>query len=165
MNYLLIIVILVLVWRMVVGFKQGMVKELQAFVTFLVSSCSIVLICKAVNAYLHSQTVSMIVAILLLIILGVGFRILKLVFFSAKTIAKLPVVHLADKILGIVMGAAEVLAMLWAFFLVLDTFSTGIFARIAAAYINDNTILTYLYSNNLLEKIFQQLTSSVAEAL
>lgn len=165
MNYLLIIVILVLVWRMVVGFKQGMVKELQAFVTFLVSSCSIVLICKAVNAYLHSQTVSMIVAILLLIILGVGFRILKLVFFSAKTIAKLPVVHLADKILGIVMGAAEVLAMLWAFFLVLDTFSTGIFARIAAAYINDNTILTYLYSNNLLEKIFQQLTSSVVEAL
>ena len=122
MNYLLIIILLVLIWRMAAGYKIGMVKELQAFVTLLVTSASVVLICKIITAYTDGERIIMAINILLLVILGVCFSILKLVFFSAKAIANLPIIHLADKILGIAIGAAEVLLMIWAFCLFIDTF-------------------------------------------
>lgn len=140
------------------GYKHGMVKELKAFLSFLVSAFSIVLICKTISAYLNENGMSMFVSILLLIILGIGFKILKLVFFSAETIARLPVIHLADKVLGIVMGAIEIIAVSWAFFLVLDMldhFHLGIFAKMAAAYIKDSNFLTYLYTNNLFRKLLE----------
>ena len=100
-------------------------------------------------------------AVLLLIILGIGFKLLNLVFFSAKAIVKLPVIHSADKLLGIVMGAAEVLIVLWAFYFVVDTFTIGIFGRMMIAYISDSEILMFFYHNNLLEKIFEQLRAAV----
>lgn len=159
MNYLLILVILAFIWRMAVGYKHGMVKELKAFISFLVSAFSVVLVCKIINAYLNGNGMSVFVSILLLIILGIGLKILNLVFFSAETIAKLPVIHLADKILGIVMGAIEIIALLWAFFLVLDMldhFHLGIFAKMAAAYIKDSEFLTYLYTNNLFKNLLGQ---------
>ncbi|MBQ6888976.1 MAG: CvpA family protein [Lachnospiraceae bacterium] len=165
MNYLLIIILLVFVWRVVSGYKKGMVKELQSFITFIVSSISIALICKAITAYMNAEKINMIIAVLLLIILGTCFKILSLVFFSAKAIVKLPVIHLADKILGIAMGAAEVLFMLWALCLLIDTFQTGLFAKMALAYIKDNNFLKYLYENNLLEKIFEQISQAISSVI
>lgn len=165
MNYLLIIILLIFVWRIAVGYKRGMVKELQAFVTLLVTSASIILVCKTITAYKEADTIIMVINILLLIILGICFSILKLVFFSAKAIVKLPVIHLADKILGIVMGAAEVVFIIWALCLFLDTFSTGIFARMALVYIKDNGFLLYLYNNNLLEKLFEQISVAISSAV
>lgn len=165
MNYLLIIILLVFIWRIAAGYKRGMVKELQAFVTLLVTSASIILICKTITAYKNADKIIMIVNILLLIIFGICFSILKLVFFSAKAIAKLPVIHLADKILGIVMGAAEVVFMIWALCLFSDTFSKGIFARMALAYIKDSSFLLYFYNNNLLEKLFEQISLTISSAI
>lgn len=165
MNFLMIIILFVFVWRIVIGYKRGMVKELQSFFTFLVSSASIALICKAINSYLNAETINVIIAVLLLIILSICFKILKLVFFSAKTIAKLPVIHLADKILGIVIGAAEVMLALWAFFLVLDVFAVGFFTRMLLAYVKDSAFLNYLYVNNLLESIFEQVSAAIQEII
>lgn len=165
MNYLLIIVLLVFIWRIAAGYKRGMVKELQAFVTLLVTSASVILICKTITAYKNAENIIMVINILLLIILGICFSLLKLVFFSAKAIVKLPVIHLADKILGIVMGAAEVVFMIWALCLFVDTFSDGMFAKMALAYINDSSFLNYLYENNLLEKLFEQISQAVRTAI
>ncbi len=158
MNYLLMIVILAFIWRMAAGYKQGMVKELKSFITFLVSAVSIAMICKAVNSYFHSDGMGMAISIMLLIVVGIGFKILKLVFFSAETIVKLPVIHFADKVLGIAMGAIEITVLLWAFYLVLDmldNFHMGIFAKMGAAYIKDSDFLTYLYHNNLFKKLLE----------
>lgn len=165
MNYLLLMIIIVFIWRMVSGYKKGMVKELQAFVTLIVASVSIGLICKIINAYRETDKISMIIAILLLVILGICYKILSLVFFSAKAIVKLPIIHLADKLMGIVMGAAEVLVVLWAFYFVIDTFPLGIFGKVIAAYIRDSRFLMYLYENNLLGKIFEQLRLAVSRAV
>lgn len=156
MNGLLIVVVIAFIWRMAAGYQHGMVKELKAFITFLVSAVSIALICKTINAYLHESGMEIWISILLLIVLGIGFKVLKLVFFSAETISKLPVIHLADKIAGIVMGAVEIVVLLWAFFLVLDLlyhFQLGIFSKMAAAYIKDSGLLTYLYDHNILKKM------------
>jgi len=158
MNYLFILVILAFVWRMMAGYKQGMVKELKSFITFLVSAVSIALICKTINAYMHESGADMVISIFLLIILGIAFKVIKIVFFSAESIVKLPVIHLADKVLGIVMGALEIIALLWAFYLVLDMlyqFQLGIFAKMAAAYIKDSGFLTYLYEHNLFKKLLE----------
>ncbi len=161
MNYLLIIIAFAFIWRIVAGYKKGMVKELQAFITLIVTSATIGLICKIINAYRSMDKISIVIAVLLLIILGIGFKLLNLVFFSAKAIVKLPVIHSADKLLGIVMGAAEVLIVLWAFYFVVDTFTIGIFGRMMIAYISDSEILMFFYHNNLLEKIFEQLRAAV----
>ena len=92
MNWLLIIVALVLVWRIAEGIERGMVKEIISFISLVVLCLVVALIGTAVSKYLDKDIVSVIVAIVLLLIVCIVHRLLGIVFFSAKLIAKLPVI-------------------------------------------------------------------------
>ncbi len=158
MNYLLIVVLIMLLWRVIVGFKHGMVKEVQSFVTFLVGAFSLALVAKAVSAFANGEKLHAIIAIVLLVILGAIFKIVDLLFFSAKTIAKLPIVHILDKLLGIVIGGAEVILSVWAFYYIMSRFQFGTFTTMMAENVADNKILMYLYNHNFLEKLIEHIS-------
>lgn len=161
MNYLLILFVLILIWRAADGYKAGMAKELQSFVTLVVTAISVAVICRGVFAYREGDRLTVFLSILFLVILGVLYKILGIVFFSAKAIAKLPVIHFVDKIMGIVMGVAEVIVLLWALYYVMDTFTLGKFSLLIHTYINQNEILLYLYENNWLKSLIGQLLEQV----
>lgn len=164
MNFLVLALLFFLVLRMAAGYKNGMVLELQHFFTFLVSAVSIALFCKAVSSYMQEDMVTFLSALVLLLVLGIGYKIIKLVFFSAKLISKLPVIHLLDKILGILMGAFEILLFVWAFFLFIDTFRLGIVGKILYAYIHESSLLVFLEQNNLLGNCIESVSHVIFEA-
>lgn len=65
-------------------------------------------------------------------------------------ISKLPVLNALNKTGGAIIGLVEGLLLVWILCIMLTIFSSTDFAKEAFAQINENQLLSYLYSNNLL---------------
>jgi len=150
MNLLLIIVGIVLIWRVVEGFRVGMVREIISFVSLVVMSVSVVLLGIALSSYMDKDIVKMVVAIILLLLLCIAHRIISLVFFSAKLISKLPVVHGIDRLLGGVVGVLETILIVWVIFALIMTFGLGIIGDQIVLYVKESWLLSFLYEHNYL---------------
>lgn len=150
MNLLLIIIGVVLIWRVVEGFRSGMVREIISFVSLIVMSVSVVLLAVALGSYLDKDMISMIVAIILFLVLCILHRLVSVVFFSAKVISKLPVVHGIDRVLGGVVGVCETIIITWVIFSLVMAFGLGVIGDQIMLYIKESSILSFLYENNYL---------------
>ncbi|MDY4821687.1 MAG: CvpA family protein, partial [Lachnospiraceae bacterium] len=102
-NWLIILCIILLIWRIVEGFNRGMVKEIISCVSLIVLSIVAILAMTAFTRYMKKDILSMASAIIILLVVLLAHRILGIVFFSAKLVSKLPVIHSADKLLGAVV--------------------------------------------------------------
>jgi len=153
MNWLLIIVAVILVWRIAEGVRRGMVKEIISFVSLIVLCLVVGLLGTALSKYMEKDIVSMIVAVILLLLLLIAHKLLGIVFFSAKLVAKLPVIHSADKLLGAVIGVLETVLILWTIFTLVMTFDLGVMEQFVIDYTNQSGILTFFSRYNLLQNL------------
>lgn len=161
MNWLLIIVAVVLVWRIAEGVRRGMVKEIISFISLIVLCLVVGLLGTALSKYMEHDVVSMIVAIILLVLLLIAHKLLSIVFFSAKLVAKLPVIHSADKLLGAVIGVLETVLILWTVFTLVMTFDLGVMEQFIITYTNDSAILTFFSKYNLLQNVVDFLAAKM----
>lgn len=150
MNWLLIIVLILLVSRIVEGYKRGMVKEVISLVSLIVLCLAVAFIGGALLSYLEKDTVSMVVAIVLLLILGIVHWLLNVCFCPAKLLVKLPVVKSVDKLLGAVIGVVETVLLVWTLYTLLLTVEMGTIGQQIMNYVQDSSILTFLYKYNYL---------------
>ena len=150
MNLLLIIIGVVLIWRVIEGFRVGMVREIISLVSLIVMSVSVILLAVALGSYMDKDVVSMILAIILFLVLCIVHRIVSVVFFSAKAISKLPVVHGIDRVLGGVVGTCETIIITWVIFSLVMAFGLGVIGEQITLYIKESTILSFLYEHNYL---------------
>lgn len=150
MNLLLIILGVVLIWRVVEGFKIGMVREIISFVSLIVMSVSVLLLAVALGSYMDKDIISMIVAIILFLVLCILHRLVGIVFFSAKAISKLPVVRGINRVLGGVVGIFETIVIAWVIFSLVMVFRMGVLGDHIMLYIKESSILSFLYENNYL---------------
>ena len=157
MNWLLIIVALVLIWRICEGVKNGMVKEIISFVSLVVLCLTIGLLGMALGNYFDRDIIGMIVAILLLLVLCIAHKLLGIVFFSAKIIAKLPVIHSCDKLLGAVFGFLETLVLVWTMYSLIMMLDTGMLGEVVKQYAADSQILSFLYKYNYLQHFIEEI--------
>ncbi len=150
MNWLLIIILILLVSRMVEGYKRGMVKEIISLVSLIVLCLAFAFIGGALLSYLEKDIVSVVVAIILLLILAIGHWLLNVFFCPAKLLVKLPIVKSVDKLLGVVMGIIETVLLVWTLYTLLLTVEMGTIGQQIMAYVQDSTVLTFLYKYNYL---------------
>lgn len=115
-NWFIILCIILLIWRIVEGFNRGMVKEIISCVSLIVLSIVAILAMTAFTRYMKKDILSMASAIIILLVVLLAHRILGIVFFSAKLVSKLPVIHSADKLLGAVVGVVETALIIWLVF-------------------------------------------------
>lgn len=162
MNWLFIVLILLLLWRISAAYKKGMVKEIISFVTLLVLSVAIALIGTAVLSYLEQDILSLIVAVVLLVVLCVANQIIGIVFFPAKLLAKLPVVSFADKVCGAVIGVLETILILWTLYTLMVTINMGAIGQQIFVWVQENAILRFLYEYNYLAKWIGMLSDKLA---
>lgn len=152
MNLLAIIVLILLVVKVLEGYNRGAIKEIISFVSLIVLCAVAALIGKGLESYLHKEFVGVAVTILLLCVLGIAHHLLGLIFFSAKLISKLPVVHWLDKIMGMAVGALEVILLLWTVYTFIMYFGLGVIGQQILAYTQENSVLLWLYQYNFLAK-------------
>ena len=161
MNWLLIIAIVILIWRIAEGIGKGMVKEIISLVSLIVLCLTVALLGTILSNYFERDIIRMIVAILLLLVLCIAHKLLSVVFFSAKIISKLPVIHSMDKLLGVVVGVLETVLLLWTVYCVIRAFGGGMIGKQLLQYAGDSRILSFLYKYNYLQLLVDYITESI----
>ena len=111
---------------------------------------------------MNKEIVGVVVVVLLLVILGIAHHVLRLLFFSAKLIVKLPVVSSANKLLGMGVGALEVLILLWTVYSLNMYFNLGMVGELLIEYSKDSKILTCVYEYNVLAAVVEKILGVVA---
>lgn len=149
-NYVFIGCILLLASMAWWGFHTGLVKSLNRFLTWIVVGLGFILVEMMVRFYRGDNTTDAFISFLLLVILVLLWRVIGVVLLPAKALAKLPVIHGLDKLLGILFGIAEVFILFWLVAALLQAYefgSTGAFLR---EQIQSNSYLNWAYENNYL---------------
>ena len=164
-NVLLIVMILVAVWRMTVGFKRGMVKELISMVGLIFASIVGFLAVSGLQGYAQSNFIEVIVCVVMIAIVAVVHSVLKLLFFSVKLVSSLPVVSTANKIRGIVFGLLEAVVIYWILCYVLASLDMGMAGTYLRQMIRDNEFLYTLYQYNIIGALVDNLWASITATL
>lgn len=162
MNIMLLIVLVVMIYKIVEGYKKGMVKEIISFVSLLVMCVVVVLIGAGLHSYMEKRILGIVIAVLLLTLVGIAHHLLKVVFFSAKVIAKLPIIHTGDKLLGVIAGVLEVIVILWTIYTFIMYFGMGMIGNMILEYTNQSKVLTLIYEYNLLAPLVGNVVESLA---
>lgn len=149
-NIFLIIMGVLLLCKIMDGYKKGMVREIISFISLIFLCIVTALIGNGLKSYLEGEFLSVVLAVLLLAILGIAHHFLNVALFPAKLISKLPIVHGVDKLLGVVVGILETVLILWTiyiFVMMMDMGMTGTFIRECVV---ESPILTWFYEHNQL---------------
>ena len=157
MNILLIVFALIMVWRIAMGMKRGIVREVIAFVNVIFVALVLSLLSMAINAYHAGNYLGITLFVLGIVIVSVIYSILKIVFFPAKVISKLPVVSSADKLLGVLIGIAETLLVYWTMCCLFMYLDLGVLEEQLMDMIKESALLTGVYKYNLLGVILDTL--------
>lgn len=157
MNIMLVIVVICVLFKIADGYKKGMVKEIISLVTLTVIGIMVVLISRGLHSYMEKEIVGVIIAVVLLALLGIVHHILGVVLFSAKMIAKLPVVHWANKVLGAVFGALEVILILQIVYVFIMYFGLGMIGQQILEYTKESVVLAKVYQYNIVAKFVENL--------
>ncbi|MBE5884221.1 MAG: CvpA family protein [Lachnospiraceae bacterium] len=162
LNLLLIIVFIVMVCGMVDGYKKGMVREIISFISLVITCVVVILLGNALNSYLDGEIINVIVMVLLLCVIGIVRHLLGVVFFSAKVISKLPIVHWVDKLLGIVVGILETVLIVWTMYTFVMLMDFGVIGQYILDYTEQSSVLTWLFQNNYLAYLVEQISSQIS---
>lgn len=161
MNIFTIVVLIILFCKIIEGFRKGMVREIISFVSLIVLCAVVVLIGMGLNSYVEKEITGVVTAVLLLCILGIVHHLLGVIFFSAKMISKLPIVHWLDKVCGMAAGALEVVLILWTLYTFIMTMGLGMIGQQILAYTEENSVLSWLYKYNYLAKWVSSLSGKL----
>ena len=103
----LVVIVFIFIWRIVAGFKRGMIQELVSLIAMVVAGFCMILILGAVGSYLEREIGQLIQFISVLLVVCIVYRLVNILFTSLKLISKLPIIRWVDKLLGVVVGGAE----------------------------------------------------------
>jgi uncharacterized membrane protein required for colicin V production len=108
----LTIVIIVFIWRIVTGFRKGMVGEIVSLISMIVAAISLIVILMALRSYLDGKPGTVLQMLLIFMAISVVYKIASLIFNSLKAIAKLPIISSFNRILGAALGAVEAIVII-----------------------------------------------------
>lgn len=162
MNLFVIAVLLVLIWKISEGYRRGMVKEIISFVSLIVLCIIAVLIGSGLQSYSKQEYVGLAVAILLLCVVAIAHHFIGIVFFSAKLVSKLPVIHSVDKLLGVLAGILETVLLVWTVYTFIMTFGMGTVGEKILTYTEANPVLLWLYRHNYLADWISRISENIS---
>jgi len=149
-NLLLIIFAAFLLGKMIEGKKKGMVKEIISLITLIILCIVIVLLVNGLRSYLQKEIVNIIVTVILLGVIIVVHHFLRVFFFTAKLISKLPIISWVDKLAGILVGALEALLFLWVLYFFIMILGLGSIGDWIMEATKENEVMSWLYYHNYL---------------
>ena len=161
LNLLTIIFLVVMLCGIVDGYKKGMVKEIISFISLIITCLVVVLLGNALSSYFDGKIINVIIMVLLLCLIGIVRHLLGVVFFSAKVISKLPIVHWLDKLLGVVVGILETVLILWTIYTFIMFMDLGMIGQQILELTQESQFLTWLYQNNYLAYLVERISSEI----
>ena len=153
MNIIFLIVLMLFIGGGIKGFRHGMVEELNKAVALILALAAIAMFVVASKSYMEHETLRTILGIVCMTIAILVYKIVDFILSSLKIISLIPVIRGVNKLLGFGVGVAESVILIWAVFIVIVAFEFGGASRYILENIKENTLLTFLFSNNYLANL------------
>ncbi len=119
-------IFLMVVWRVKRGFKNGIMQEIVNILSGVISLICLALVFFAVSSIIEQATSMLIVCIVGLIILGIAFKLVKLMLRPLLAIGNVSVLGGLNKFLGAVLGLGEAVVVCYLLYKLLDHFGVYI---------------------------------------
>ena len=153
MNIIFLIVLMLFIGGGIKGFRHGMVEELNKAVALILALAAIAMFVVAAKSYMEHETLRTILGNVCMTIAILVYKIVDFILSSLKIISLIPVIRGVNKLLGFGVGVAESVILIWAVFIVIVAFEFGGASRYILENIKENTLLTFLFSNNYLANL------------
>lgn len=156
MNITLIGFIILMLAMVSRGFKKGMVKEITGLISLAVTLFVVSLIIMLYTSFHAEETENMIVTVIILVVVSLIYSLVKIFLKSAKLLSKLPVIKLLDRFLGLFVGAAKGMIILWIIYILNEG---NLFGPLTEQIVKDtmnSDILMKIYEYNYLMKLVQR---------
>lgn len=156
MNITLIGFIILMLAMVSRGFKKGMVKEITGLISLAVTLFVVSLIIMLYTSFHAEETENMIVTVIILVAVSLIYSLVKIFLKSAKLLSKLPVIKLLDRFLGLFVGAAKGMIILWIIYILNEG---NLFGPLTEQIVKDtmnSDILMKIYEYNYLMKLVQR---------
>ena len=148
LNVTLLAVVILMVWMMIRGFKKGMAKELSGLVALFAAFVVLALGIMLVASFSEGEMTNTLYSVILLVVFGLAYGIVKFILRSAKAVSSLPIIHFVDSVLGIGVGLCKAILVIWIFFMLCAGNYLGTISNYVQQDIAGNTFLKLLYEFN-----------------
>lgn len=152
LNVTLLAVVILMVWMMIRGFKKGMAKELSGLVALFAAFVVLALGIMLVASFSQGEMTNTLYSVILLVLFGLAYGIVKFILRSAKVVSKLPIINFFDSVLGIGVGLCKAILIIWIFFMLCAGNYLGTISEYVQQDIAGNTFLKLLYEFNFFMK-------------
>ncbi len=147
-NVTLLAVVILMVWMMIRGFKKGMAKELSGLVALFAAFVVLALAIMLVASFKQGEMTNTLYSVILLVLFGLAYGIVKFILRSAKAVSSLPIINFVDSVLGIGVGLCKAVLVIWIFFMLCAGNYLGTISEYVQQDIAGNTFLKLLYEFN-----------------
>lgn len=152
LNVTLLAVVVLTVWMMIRGFKKGMAKELSGLVALFAAFVVLALAIMLVSSFTEGEMTNTLYSVILLVLFGLAYGIVKFILRSAKVVSKLPIINFFDSVLGIGVGLCKAILVTWIFFMLCANNYLGTISEYVQQDIAGNTFLKFIYQYNIFAK-------------
>ena len=95
------------------GWRKGFVRLISSALSLIVSVAVVVMISSVAGLWEEGESVSAVIGFLMLIALGVVYKLIHMVLSSIRILSELPIVSGLNRILGLILGFCEGFAILY----------------------------------------------------
>ena len=152
LNVTLLAVIFLMVWLMIRGFKKGMAKELLGLAALFAAFVVLALAIMLVSSFKQGEMTNTFYSVILLVVFGLAYGIVKFILRSAKAVSSLPIISFLDSVLGIGVGLCKAVLIIWVVFMLCANNYLGEVSTYVQQDIAGNTFLKLLYEFNFFMK-------------
>lgn len=151
------IVILIYIWRIFNGSRNGLIDEVGALADTVIVSAMVVSGIVVIESVLGKNLIGFLVAGIILLVILITRKLIRMVFCSLGLIAKLPLLNWLNKFLGTLAGVIEATVVIWVGFAVISCLNIPINGEPLVTLITANRFLDFLYRHNMLYNFIQRI--------
>lgn len=151
------IVILIYIWRIVGGSRNGLIDEVGALADTVIVSAMVVSGIVVIESVLGKNLIGFLVSGIILLVILIARKLIRMVFCSLGLIAKLPLLNWLNKFLGTLAGVIEATVVIWVGFAVISCLNIPINGQPLITLITANRFLDFLYRHNMLYNFIQRI--------
>ena len=167
MNWLLIAVICIIAWNVVRGYTRGVLRMVYSLAAWIVMLAASTMAAPYVRDQILSQTgiepvsAQLTNAIMTGLSFFIVFFLLGIVAYIVRhiirKIERVPVIGTVNRIAGFAVGFIKGMVIVWLLLALTSLFAASEIGQTMTAYINDSMMLRYLYENNPVIKLIENI--------
>ena len=147
-NITLLCVIGLTLFLIVHDYKKGMTREISGLVALFAGLFVLAIAIMLFTSLSAGEITNTVYSVILLVLFGAAYGIVKFLLRSAKAVSNLPILHFLDCVMGSVIGVLKSLVIVWIVFLLCEHNLLGEATEYIRSDITENTFLKLLYEYN-----------------